>query len=72
MPLSHEEKKHLGEIIYSIKEHIKQESWRRNPGYSWLEERMTNQYILSIMEENDIYTRKEILEYFKQFLEIGE
>ena len=72
MAITQEEQKHIGEVIYYVKEHIKKESLNGTPGYSWLQERMTNQYILSVMEQNDIYTRTALLDYFNHLIELGE
>jgi len=72
MSITQQEQKYIGEIIYAIKENIKQEAWQRRAGYIWLRENMTNKDIIQIMEENDIYTVKEFMQYINEALENGK
>lgn len=70
MTLTREHQHNMGNVLWEIKDYINCKVWEKeNEEYKKIKDKLTTQYILEIMEQENIYTKKEFILYLETIKE---
>jgi len=70
MNLTREQQNNIGNVLWEIKDYINCKVWEKDSEeYKKIKDKLTTQYILEIMEQESIYTKKEFIQYLEATLE---
>jgi len=70
MTSKREQQHNIGNVLWEIKDYINCKVWEKDSEeYKKIKDKLTTQYILLIMEKENIYTKKEFIQYLETTLE---
>lgn len=70
MSLTREQQYNIGNVLWEIKDYINCKAWEKDSEeYKKIKDKLTTQYILEIMEQESIYTKKEFIQYLETIKE---